>query len=103
MKHQKLNGFKIIGRKTASRFEIAWKGDNNIVYTVTDMSPIALKGGGFTFHLGRVFTLVTLERDNKGEYFHLVQPAKDEDVKLYLVDKDAYKKFIQTDYNGRQR
>jgi hypothetical protein len=97
----KLGEFKIIGRKTKVMIQLAYKNKNGLLFTITDNKPQLMLGGGFTFYLGKEFTQVTLYSDHKGEYLELVQPAKDEQIRIKLVDRDHYQKFLATDYNGK--
>lgn len=102
MKDTKLGEFKIISRVTLSSIKIAYKQKGGLVFTATDWGHAAIEGCGFTFHLGKDFTQVTFHKDDKGRfYLEIVQPAKDEKIKLHPVGKDKYEKFLETDYNGK--
>lgn len=102
MKDQKLGEFKIIARATKDRILIAYKRKADL-NTITRYGFTGIIGEGFTFYLGKDFTQVIYEHDDKGrKYLELVQPAKDEKVKVYLVDKETYHRFLTTDYNGKE-
>jgi len=93
----KLGEFRIIARKVNGTIHIAYKNKAGLLFTVTDIK----SKWGFTFHLGKEFTQVSLiQESEKPTYLELVQPAREEKVKLKLVDKDAFRKFVETDYNG---
>lgn len=101
MKGTKLGEFKIISRVTSNAIYVAYKRKEGLTFTVIDHKFHAIDGHGFTFYLGKDFTQVTYYIvDSEVSYLEFVQPAKDEKIKLYPVVKDAYLKFITTDYNG---
>lgn len=99
----KLGEFKIITRVTSHTLHISYKQKGGLTFTVSDHKFDAIEGQGFTFYLGKDFTQVTYSKDDKGRhYLEFVQPAKDERIKFYPADKDAYTKFVGSDYNGKQ-
>lgn len=100
MKETKLGEFKLISRLTSNKVQIAYKLKGSLTFTVTDNKHKSIIGAGFTFYLGKEFTQVTLYTDDKGVYLELLQPAKEEKIKLRPVDKDSYHSFLDSDYNG---
>jgi len=98
----KLGEYKIIARIgfLKNTIQLAYKNKGGLLFTVVDRKAQLMNGGGFTFYLGKDFTQITLYEDNKGHYLELVIPAKDERIRVKVVNRDAYKKFLDSDYNG---
>lgn len=91
----KLGEFKVTATLNNGCILLAYKNDG-LLFTVKDTVK-AERDHGFTFHLGKEFTQVTYIDD---KHLELVQPRLDEKVKLLIVDKDKFKKFLLTDYNN---
>jgi hypothetical protein len=103
MKAQKLGEYKLSARIGNKKIYLAFKSINDIVHTIIAPSAVGpiVEGTGFTFYLGKTFTLVTVKVDDKKEkYLELVQPMKDEQIRLYPGNKEEFSKFITTDYHG---
>lgn len=92
--------YKIIANVNRGKIHLAYKSKNGLLFTVTDTKYNTIVESGFNFYLGKDFTQLLLHRDNKGLYLELIIPTKEEKIRIKLVDRDAYKKFLETDYNG---
>lgn len=103
MKSQKLGNYKLVARIGHKKIYLAFKSLGDIIHTIISPSPVGriIEETCFTFYLGKDFTQVTLKVDSKGkECLELLQPTKDEKIKLYAGNKEDFFKFITTNYYG---
>lgn len=96
----KIGEFKLIARKTKNTITIAYKKKNGLLFTVTDTNSNHVVGAGFSFMLGLDYAYATLHKNAKGFYLKIRLEGSEKYADLKLVSRDAYKKFIETDYNG---
>lgn len=100
----KIGEFKLIATCTKKSVSIAFKKKNGLLFTVVDTNSNIDLGttSGFTFYLGAEFAQTSILNKKTKRYIEIVLPRSGDRYVMKLVSKDAYKKFVQTDYKGFQ-